>query len=496
MLEEQNQNLINRPPVVVVLGHIDHGKTSLLDAIRKTQVAEKESGGITQHIGAYQVEKDGKKITFLDTPGHEAFSQMRSRGAKVADIAILVIDCCESVQFQTKEAISHIKKEGLPIIIALNKIDRSEANPEKVKVGLQKEGILVEDYGGKVPAVKTSAKSGQGINELLDMILLIAEMENLKADISKPAEGTIIESFLDSQRGPTATLLVNEGILKIGDFLATLSTLGKVKNLEDFQGKRIEKVLPGQPAIIIGFEKAPKVGENFRIFTDLESAKGFIKVEEKKEPATQQIEEGKKVLNLILKTDVLGSIEAIEDVLKNIPQDKIALRILKADAGDINENDVQLAKCSKALILGFRIKTTSLAKNLAEKEKVRIITFELIYELVEGIRKYMGRIMESEVVRTDLGKMKVLVKFWAEKNRQIIGGRMIEGTVKKGVSIEVSRQEEIIGCGRMINLQKNKKDIEKAAKGEEIGILYEGEGKIEEGDILTFFLEERKKMEL
>lgn len=496
MTKKKKENLINRPPVVVVLGHIDSGKTSLLDQIRKTKVAEKESGGITQHIGAYQIEKNGKKITFIDTPGHEAFSQMRSRGAKTADIAILVIDSAKGVQVQTKEAIDHIKKSQVLPIIAFNKTDRPEADPEKAKGQLEKQEILVESLGGKIPSINVSAKTGQGVEDLLELILLMAEMENLKADISKPAEGVVIESHLDNKRGPIATLILNEGVLKPSNIIATFSTFGKIKSLEDFKGKQVSQALPSDPVVVLGLEQAPRVGEKFKLFNDLEQAKTYTKSPERKTEEIAEIKPEQKVLNLVLKSDVLGSIEAIEEVLKQLPQEKIVLRILKSGVGQINENDVQLAKSSKALVIGFRIKPNSIAKKLAEKEKVRIMNFEIIYDLVEEIRKYMEKILEPEVVRTDLGKLKVLVSFWSEKKRQIVGGRMIEGEIKKGILIEVTRDEEVIDQGRMINLQKNKKDIEKASKGEEVGILYEGEKKIEKGDVLIIFTKERKKGEL
>lgn len=493
-----NKNLIIRPPVVVILGHVDSGKTSLLSAIRKMQfTGEKPGGAITQHIGAYQIDKDGKKITFLDTPGHEAFSAMRSRGAKVADIAILVVDSVQGVQPQTKEAILHAKSAQVPIIIALNKIDNPTANPEKAKQELSKEGILVESFGGKIPSVLTSAKTGQGVEELLELILLMAEMEDLKTDPQKPAEGLIIESYLDNQRGPVATLLSNEGVLKIGNIIGTYSTFGKIKSLRDFQDKPIEEVLPACPASVIGFEEVPKVGENFKTFPDLESAKNYLKVEEKKETA-EVLEVGpeQKVLNLILKTDVLGSAEAIREVLKGLPQEKVVLRILKSKAGRIDESDIKLAKTGRAIILGFRVKSLPTVGNLAEKERVKIMAFEIIYDLVEGVRKFMERILEPEEVRIELGKVKVLAIFLAEKNRQIVGGRVTEGIVKKGVSIEVFRNEELLGKGRLINLQRNKKDIEQVSRGDECGLLYEGDVKIEQGDLLVIFTEERRKGEL
>jgi len=480
---------------VVVLGHIDHGKTTLLDYIRKTKVAEKETGGITQHIGAYEIEINNKKITFIDTPGHEAFSAMRARGAKVADIAILIIDATEGVKAQTKEAISQIKKAKIPFIVALNKIDKPNADPPKVKRELVKEGVTVEDLGGNVPAINISAKTGQGVNELLELILLLAEMEELKTDLSQGAQGVIIESYLDHFRGPTATLILNQGILKKGEILATFSTLGKVRILENFQGQPISEAFPSQPVVVVGFEEVPKVGEEFRVFPSLEEAKKFLeKKEEKPERGVLEIEPDQKVLNIILKGDVFGSIEAIEEILKNLSQEKVIVRVLKSEVGAINESDVKLAKSGKAIILGFRVKVNPVAKNLAEREKVKILIFEVIYDLVEGTRKLIERMIEPEIVRVDLAKVKVLVHFWAGKNRQIVGGRVIEGEVKKGAKIEVFRDNELLDQGKMVNLQIEKKDVERAKKGDECGILYEGGNvKIEPGDILVIYQEEKRK---
>lgn len=475
---------------MVVLGHIDHGKSSLLEAIKDFKITSREAGGITQHIGAYEIEHQNKKITFIDTPGHEAFSAMRARGAKVADIAILVIDASEGVKEQTKEAISHIKLAKIPLIVALNKIDKPEANPEKVKRELQKEDILVEELGGKVPSVEVSAKTGQGISELLELILLVAEIEELKADIQKPGEGVIIEAYLDSQRGPTATLILNQGKLIPGQIIGTSSTFGKIKTLEDFQGNSLSQAFPSQPTVCLGFENVPKVGENFKVFSDIENAKNYLKAPAKREaPEVLEVNPEQKVLNLILKTDVFGSLEAIEEVLKNLPREGIILRILKAEVGEITESDIKLALQTKAKILGFRVKINPIAKQIAEREKIKIRQFDVIYDLVEEVRKCLKKFLEPEKVRIDLGKVKVLVVFWSEKNRQILGGRVIEGEIKKGTSIEIQRENEILGRGKLINLQRNKKDIESAGKGEEVGILYEGEVKIEVGDVLIFYSE-------
>jgi len=479
------------------MGHIDHGKTTLLDQIRKTHVAEKESGGITQHIGAYQIEIQGKKITFIDTPGHEAFSQMRSRGAKVADIAILVIDAAEEIKPQAKEAIFHIKKSGISQIIALNKIDKPDADPERIKRELIKEEVVVESMGGKVPSVNVSAKTQQGINELLDLILLMAEMEELKTDIQNPGKGVVIESYLDHFRGPTATLLLTEGTLKSGDIIGTASAFTKIRSLENFQKKPIEKALPSDPVIVFGFNRVPKIGEEFKSFPDTESAESYIKtVPAEREREVLEITEEQKVLNLILKTDVLGSAEAIEEIFKNLPQDKIVLRILKTEAGNINESDLKLAKGGRAKIIGFRVKMDPLAERIAEREKIKIMNFDIIYELIEAVRNLMEKSVKPEKVRIDLGKVKVLAKFLAEKNRQIIGGKVTTGEVQKGSLIEIFRGEEKVGQGRIINLQKNKKDADSAGKGEECGILFEGDVKIEEGDILAIYKEEVRKAEL
>jgi len=492
-MEKLNENIIKKPPVVVVMGHIDHGKTSILDYIRKTHIAEKESGGITQHIGAYQIEYQGKKITFIDTPGHEAFSQMRSRGAKIADIAVLVVDASEGVKEQTKEAISHIKLAGVPMIVVLNKIDKPEANSEKVKRELAKEEVLVESLGGKIPSVEVSAKTGKGVNDLLDLILLVAEMENLEADVSIPAEGVVIESYLDAFRGPTVTFILTQGLLKEGDIVGTTSTFGKIKKLENFQNFPIQSVLPGDPAVAIGFEDCPRVGEKINCFPDIETAKSNLVFIKKQTSEVLEISPEQKVLNLILKADCLGSVGAIEEVLNKIPQEKIVLRILKSEVGNINENDVKMAKSGKALILGFRVSANPISQSLAEREKVKILLFNVIYDLVEEVRKYSQRFLEEKIERINLGKVKAIMVFLTEKNRQIIGGKVIEGEIKKGVSIEIFRKEELIGKGRLINLQKNKKDVERVLKGEECGILYEGDVKIEAGDILLIYTEERKK---
>lgn len=486
---------MTRPPIVVVLGHVDHGKSSLLEAIKDFKITAKESGGITQHIGGYEVEHSGKKITFIDTPGHEAFSAMRSRGAKVADIAILVVAADEGVQPQTKEAVLHIKKSGIPMIVAINKMDKPGADSGKIKRELVKNEVLVESMGGKIPAVETSARTKQGITELLEVILLVAEMEDLKSAAQGPTEGVVIEAYLDAQRGPTATLLFRNGTLKPGDIIGTASTIGKVKILEDFQGHQIEKAFPSMPAIVLGWEDVPQLGEKFKVFNDVESAKGYVEKKERKAEVREVVisEPGVRILNLIIKADVSGSLEAIDEVVKGLPQEKVSLRILKKEAGEVGESDVKLAQSSQATILAFRVKVSLRARKLSQTARVRIITFDIIYDLSQGIRQVMEKMTASEVKRIELGRMKALVLFWSEKNRQIVGARVLEGEIKKGTSLEVWRQETLAGRGRMISLQRDKKDIDIARKGDEIGILYEGDTKIEERDIIVVFTHETVK---
>lgn len=482
---------ISKIPVVVILGHIDHGKTSILNYIKEKKIVERKLE-ITQHLGAFEVEVEGKKITFLDTPGHEAFSQMRKRGAKVADIAILVVDSVEGPKEQTEEAIKEIERAKIPFVVCATKIDKEGADPEMVKRKLQKYGILVEDFGGEIPFVETSAKTGKGIDELLEIILLLAEMKGLKANLEKNAQGVIIESFLDPKRGNCATLILEQGILKEGDFVATETTFGKVRILENFEGKRIKEVFPGQAVLLIGFEELPIIGEKIFSFSTLEKARGFVKEKkEEKEVFLSKPEEGRKSLNLILKADVGGTLEAISEILKNLRQDEVSINLVKSGIGEITISDLDLAKTIKAKILGFRVKISPLAKRKIEELKIPVFIFSVIYDLVEFVKKALEKMKEPEIKEVELAKLKVLVDFWREKNRQIIGVRVLEGEVEKGKRLKILREEKEIGRGKILNLQKQKKDIDKAKKGEEIGILFEGEVKIEVGDILICFEEQK-----
>jgi translation initiation factor IF-2 len=477
-----------RPPIVVILGHIDSGKTSLLNAILGLEFVEEKPGGIiTQEVKAIQVERGEKKITFIDTPGHEAFSKMRSQGAKVADIGILVVDGVEGVKQQTKEAIFELKSAKIPFIVAINKIDKLEADSEKVKRELKAEGVLVEDFGGEIPVVKTSAKTREGIEDLLDLILLLAEIKKIRADFEKPGEGVVIESFLDPKRGPIANIILHEGKIKTGDFVATQSTFGKIRKMENHKGEEIKEAEAGDPVVLLGFEKIPRVGERLKVFKSKEEAQRFIISEKEKKEELEKVEKEGKFINLILKADSLGSLEAVKEVLKNFTQNGISLKILEASIGEITDSDIELASVGNAFIFGFKTKIKKEIKELAQRKKVRIFIFNVIYDLVDELKKIIEKVLKPKEEEIEIGRVKVLVEFWSEKNRQIVGGRIIEGRVERESRIEIQRGEEIIGKGKLINLQKNKKDIEVGKKGEEVGILYEGEGKIEKGDILIFY---------
>ncbi len=532
-MEKTNNSVKNRQPVVVMMGHVDHGKSSLLEAIKEGFViTAKESGGITQHIGAYEViiplEKElssrdrrqadegvhkeilrtersectrddfapeGRKITFIDTPGHEAFSAMRQRGARVADIAILVIDAAEGVKPQTKEAIGFIKKAEIPIIVAFNKMDKPGADPEKVKQQLSREGIFVESWGGKVLSVKVSAKTKQGINELLETILLVGEMEDLKADLESKPEAIVIESSLDAKRGAVATLILEKGILKPCDILGTNSAFGKVKKLLSFQGKEIKQVFPGQVARVLGFEMPPVVGEKAAYYENLEKAKSALKPEKREKPIIIPPQEGseKNFLNLIIKADVHGSLEAIESVLAGIPQDKVGLKVLRMGVGEINVSDIKEAESSNAVLFGFRLKLDETTKNFARQRKVKIRSFEVIYEMVQEARQEMLAVLAPETQRVDLAKLKIIVLFKKSKETQIIGGKVLEGEFTKNTMVEVFRNEEMIGKGRIKSLEREKQEVGKAVKGQEVGIMFAGDVKIELDDILQVFREERSR---
>lgn len=507
--KESGENLKSRPPVVTILGHVDHGKTTLLDTIRKTNVADKESGGITQHISAYQVKKKGQIITFVDTPGHEAFSAMRERGVSIADIAILVVAADDGVKPQTKEVIAYLLEKKLPVIVAINKIDKPGANLQRVKQELGENGILVEDWGGQVLCSEISAKNKIGIDELLDNVLLLMEVENFVADYKREALGIVLESHLDPQKGPVSTVLVKTGTLKEGQDIIVGAAFGRVRRMEDFAGKRLSEAGPSVPVSLIGINTTTNTNDILQVVSGKAGAKikhdkandfgrnmsngdGFSAQKIYKNIADEKI----KKLNVILKSDVQGSVEAIQQILSEIKSDEVAVNYIDAAVGNITESDVRLAQNSSAIVYGFNVEATPVAKRMAESSKVEIKNYKIIYELVEDIKNKLIDMMEPEIVRIDFGKMKVMAIFKTGKKDMIVGGKVSSGHIAKGSQIEVLRNENIIGKGKLLNLQQNKIDVDEVEEGKECGVTFDGETKIKEGDLLLSYKEEVKKKTL
>jgi translation initiation factor IF-2 len=497
--EADEAELKDRPPVVTVMGHVDHGKTKLLDAIRETNVIEEEAGGITQHIGAYQVREKGKLITFLDTPGHEAFTAMRERGAKVTDIAVLVVAADDGVKPQTKEAIEHIKKAGIPMVVAVNKIDKPGADPERVKKELGDVGIMPEEWGGDTICVNISAKYKKNLGDLLDMVLLVAEMENLKANPKAKAVGTVIESHKNSKRGIEATVLVQNGTLKLGDVVTVGAIFGKVRSMENFLGKKINHAKPSAAVRILGLEAVPEVGDVLFVEEGVEGARAKIsRLKRFERPkairAKTEEEEGKiKKLNLIIKADVQGSLEAILGSLEKIKSDEVSASIISYGVGKITESDIMMAGPASALVVGFNTDITSVAKRLAEDLKVKIKTFDVIYDLIDEVKKRLTEMLEPEVVKTNLGKMEVLAIFRTEKGKMIVGGKVLSKHLENNSLAKVIREEKEVGRGKIASLQSGKVDVNKVEQGKECGIVFDGDVKIKVGDVLETWKEEVKK---
>lgn len=487
MIKNKVESLSPRPPIVVVMGHIDHGKTTLLDYIRKTNVAGREAGGITQSIGAYEIEHAGKKITFIDTPGHEAFSKMRARGAQVADLAILIVAADDGVKPQTLEVLEHIKSAKIPFIVAINKIDKPEADIVRVKNELSQNGIYLEGMGGNIPYQEISAKTGQGVNELLDLILLAADLEDLKADSNASCQGIIVESKIDPRRGITAALIIKNGTLKFGDEIYTPSARGKVKIMEDFLGRPIKQATFSSPILVVGFEDLPQVGE------ELSVGKENIAAQDKKiilNPIkTEAISEltdapQKTALKLFLKADVSGSLEALVGVIKSLENDNIRIEIISAEVGEILESDVKSAFPAGAKIVGFKVKIRRVAESLARSLGVEVITSDVIYELLQNLGKAIKEIELSKKER-EKGILEVLAIFNNRNiSEQIVGGKMMEGQFKKGSKLEIWRQAKKIGAAKINNLQVGKIDSEETKAGQECGILLNADITIKTGDQL------------
>ncbi len=501
----EDKNTVPIPPVVTIMGHVDHGKTTLLDMIRKTRVAAEEAGGITQHIGAYQVEVKGKKITFLDTPGHEAFTAMRARGAQVTHIAVIVVAADDGVMPQTREAIDHARAANVPIIIAINKIDKPTANPDLVKQQLAEIGVIVEDYGGDTVCVPISARTGAGIDDLLEMILLVAEMQDLRANPNRPAVGVVIEAKLEKSTGPMATILVQEGTLKMGDHIVVGPLAGKVRAMFNDRGKRIQKAPPSTPVSILGLPEVPQPGDRLEVVPDERTAKQrAAEIAEQRRAESSlpghvsldtlymQMQEGKtKELNIVLKCDVQGTVEAIKNALLKLGEEKIKLRLIHEGVGNISETDVHLAAASGAIIIGFNVKADNAALRQAQKEGVEIRYYDVIYQLVEDIEAALKGLLEPTYHEVIEGHAEVLQLFRSGKNVVIAGCRVTDGKVTRASQVRVLRNGAKVHESRVASLRRGKDDVREVAAGYECGMIIEGFNSVQVGDIIEAFRQEK-----
>ena len=503
--EEEKPFLRERPPVVTILGHVDHGKTSLLDVIRETNVQAGEVGGITQHIGAYQVIVNGKAITFLDTPGHEAFTAMRARGASVTDIAILVVAADDGVQPQTIEAINHARAAQVPIIVAINKMDLPTANPDRVKQQLSDRGLVPEDWGGDTICVPVSAKAKQGIDTLLDMILLVAEMGEIVANPRRPGEGVVIEGRLDRSRGPTATLLVQEGVLKEGDALVVGQTYGKIRAMFDYQGQSLKRATPSTPVVVIGLRGVPEAGDRFMVMEDERAARAMA--EERAVEAGQaagpvraltldeiyaQAQAGSvQSLDLILKADVQGSLEPIVSSLEKLDVGDLKVRFVHQGVGNINESDVMLAVASKAIVIGFNVGVDPSAQRLAEAEGIEIRTYNIIYRLIEDMQLALTGMLEPEYEEVVQGRAIVRQVFHVSRFGNVAGSQVQEGKALRNAKVRVKRGGQVLFDGAVASLKRFTEDVREVSAGMECGIGLDGFGDFEEGDIIEFYTVEQ-----
>ena len=502
--EEKEEDLVERPPVICVMGHVDHGKTSLLDAIRKTNVTDREAGGITQHIGAYTVNVGDRKITFLDTPGHEAFTAMRMRGANATDIAILVVAADDGVMPQTVEAINHAKAAGVEIIVAVNKIDKPSANIDRVKQELAEYELIPEDWGGSTVFAPVSAKSGEGIDQLLDMILLTADIMELKANPKRKARGLVIEAELDKGRGPVATVLVQKGTLHVGDFISAGVAHGKVRAMIDDKGRRVKEAGPSTPVEILGLSDVPSAGEVFLAHDNDKTAKSYAEtylaqnkekmLEETKgrmslDDLFSQIQEGNlKELNLIVKADVQGSVEAVKQSLMKLSNEEVVVKCIHGGVGAINESDVSLASASNAIIIGFNVRPDATAKATAEREGVDVRLYKVIYQAIEDVEAAMKGMLDPVYEEKVIGHAEVRQIFKASAIGNIAGSYVLDGVFQRGCKVRITREGEQIFEGNLASLKRFKDDVKEVKAGYECGLVFEGFDKMQELDIVEAYI--------
>jgi translation initiation factor IF-2 len=499
-------DLVTRPPVVTILGHVDHGKTALLDTIRRTRVADREVGGITQHIGAYQVEYHDQKITFLDTPGHEAFTAIRARGSRVTDIAVLVVAADDGIMPQTIEAIDHAKAAQVPIVVAINKMDLPTADPERVKRQLSERELLVEDWGGDIISVEASARTGDGVEDLLENLLVLAEIADLKANPNKLATGVIVEAKLDRKRGSTATLLVQDGSLNVGDYIAAGNAWGRVKAINNERGQAMVKVPPGTPAEILGFSSLPEAGDPFAVVSNerearsMASSKGAYYATQAAqaraltlEEVVNQTSDDRKELNLVLKADVQGSVEAVRQSLENLSSD-FKVRLLHSSSGGITESDVLLASASEAIVIGFNVGTEPSAERLAHRVGVQIRHYQIIYHLIDDVTLALQGLLEPTYTDVISGRAEVREVFPSRRGVKIAGCRIIEGRITRAAEIRVTRQDQTLYEASISSLRHFRDEVNEATLGTECGIILQGFNDFEPGDMLEAHRRERDRV--
>ena len=504
-----------RPPIIVVMGHVDHGKTKLLDAIRSTNVMGQEAGGITQHIGAYQVvwtnpkTKEKSPLTFIDTPGHEAFTVMRGRGAKVADIAVLVVAADDSVKPQTIEAINIIKAVKLPVVVAINKIDKEGADVKKVRADLAQYNIVAEEWGGETPMVEISAKQNLNIDKLLDVLLLVSDMhaEDVKANPDRAAAGTVIEAHVDKGEGPVATILVQTGTLKLNDPLVVNGEIyGKVRAMKNYKGENLKEAPPSCPVRILGFKVAPQVGDILDVGSAATASDINLKEKRNKQSGAEkkvvsasadiEEEEKKKVLNLVIKADTLGSLEAIIGSLEKIKSSEVGVRIIGKGLGNVMSDDVAKAETAQAIICGFNVTPASTAMHMIQDKNIQFLQFSVIYDLLDFVKAELKKLLNPEKIVIELGKMRVAAIFRTAKNSMIVGGRVENGKIKKDARVRVRRGGEVIGLGKLGQLQSGKQTVNELPEGNEGGLQFDGKLKLEVGDVLEAYTEEEKEKKL
>ena len=505
--EDDENSLESRPPVITILGHVDHGKTSLLDSIRDAQVADREVGGITQHIGAYQVDYNGQKITFLDTPGHEAFTAIRSRGARVTDIAVLVVAADDGIMPQTEEAIDHARAAEVPIVVAINKMDLPGADPERVKRQLSQHNLLVEDWGGDIISVPVSARTGDGIEDLLENLLVVAEISELKANPTRPASGVVIEAKLDRKRGPTATVLVQSGTLNVGDYMVAGTAWGRVKAITNDRGITVKGVVPGAPAELLGFGKLPEAGDIMAVVPNERTARALVHDRERMksgqqsqvraltlEEVVKQIDAGDiKELNLVLKADVQGSVEAVRQSLERLTDAEARVRILHAGSGNVTESDILLASASQAIIVGFSVGNEIGVERVAERMGVEIRHYDIIYQMIDDVEQALHGMLEPAYTDVILGEAEIREIFPSRRGIKIAGCRVTDGRILRGAAIRVLREGQVLEETSIASLRHFRDEVNEITNGMDCGILLDGFNDFELGDVLQAHRQERSQ---